>query len=146
MLWGSGTRHWGSGTSTTLRPYLSSRQCFRLVDLIISITIEHLAILSKLIHCIATCIANSAAGRISSIAIPISPTTTSLRFASWSSSTFHTFEFFKSFVSIHFDVLQTIQVFYTPSFGHSHLNEFHGTPRGSSRYSNHPNGDGTSYV
>jgi hypothetical protein len=82
-LWGSETRQWGSGTSTTLRPYLSSRRCFRLVDLIISFTIKHLAIPSKLIHCITTCIANSRAARISSAAVPTSPTTTSLLFVSW---------------------------------------------------------------
>jgi hypothetical protein len=64
--------------TSTLRPSLSSRRSFRLVDLTISFAIEHLAILSKLIHCIATCIANGAIARNSDIAVPTSPTTTSL--------------------------------------------------------------------
>jgi hypothetical protein len=75
--------------STTLRPLLSSRQCFRLVDLIISFTIKYLIILSKLIHCIVTCIANNTAARILSVAVPTCPTTTMLRFTSWSSGMFH---------------------------------------------------------
>jgi hypothetical protein len=67
-----------SGMSTMLRTSLSSRRYFRLVDLTISFTIKHLAILSKLIHCIATCIANGVVARISNAAVPSSPTTTSL--------------------------------------------------------------------
>jgi hypothetical protein len=59
-----------------LRTSLSSRRYFRLVDLTISFTIEHIAILSKVIHCIATRIANGVAARISNAAVPISPTTT----------------------------------------------------------------------
>jgi hypothetical protein len=43
--WDSGMKQWGSGMSSTLRPSLSSRWCFRLVDLTISFTIKHLAIL-----------------------------------------------------------------------------------------------------
>jgi hypothetical protein len=40
--------------------------------------------LSKLIHCIAICIANDTAPRNSNAAIPSSPTTTSLQVTSWS--------------------------------------------------------------
>jgi hypothetical protein len=54
----------------------------RLVDLTISFSIEHLAILSKLIHCITTCIANGAIARNLGAAVPTSPTTTSLWAAS----------------------------------------------------------------
>jgi hypothetical protein len=64
--------------TSTLRPSLNSKLSFRLVDLTISFSIEDLAILSKLIHCIATCIANGTAARNSSAAVPTSPTTTSL--------------------------------------------------------------------
>jgi hypothetical protein len=49
--------------TSTLRPSLNSKLSFRLVDLTISFSIEHLAILSKLIHYIATCIANGAVTR-----------------------------------------------------------------------------------
>jgi hypothetical protein len=45
------------------------------------------------------------------------------------------------FLLIDFHVLHIIQVFNTPSFDHSHLNEFHDMPRGSSDHSNHPNDD-----
>jgi hypothetical protein len=62
-----------------LGPLLSYKRSFRLVHLTISFTIEHLAILSKLIHCIATYIANGAAVRNSNATVPISPTTTSFR-------------------------------------------------------------------
>jgi hypothetical protein len=51
------------------------------------------------------------------------------------------FEFFRSFLYIHFDVLQVIKVFHTPSSGQSHPNEIHDMPRGSSGHSNHPNDD-----
>jgi hypothetical protein len=61
--------------TSTLRPSLSSKLSFRLVDLTISFAIEQLAILSKLIHWIATCIANDAATKNSSAAVPSSPTT-----------------------------------------------------------------------
>jgi hypothetical protein len=74
--------------TSTLRPSLSSSRCFRLVDLTISFTIDHLAILSKLIYCIATYIANGVAARTLNVAVPTSPTTTSLRVTSWSSGTF----------------------------------------------------------
>jgi hypothetical protein len=74
--------------TSTLRPSLNSKLSFRLIDLTISFSIEHLAILLKLIHCIATCIANDAAARNSGAAVPTSPTTTSLRATSWSSGTF----------------------------------------------------------
>jgi hypothetical protein len=84
--WSGRTKQWGSGTSTTLKPLLSSRRCFRLVELTISFAIEHLAILSKLIYC--TCIANGVAARTSNAAVPTSPTT-SLRVVSWSSGMFH---------------------------------------------------------
>jgi hypothetical protein len=70
--------------TSTLRPSLNSKLSFRLVDLTISFSIEHLAILSKLIHCIATCIANGIAARNSGAAVPTSLTTTSFRAASWS--------------------------------------------------------------
>jgi hypothetical protein len=62
----------------TCRSLLSSRRSFRLVNLTISFVIEHLEIFLKLIHCIATCIANGAAARNSGAAVPTSPTTTSL--------------------------------------------------------------------
>jgi hypothetical protein len=74
--------------TSMLRPSLNSKLSFRLVDLTISFSIEHLAILSKLIHYIATCIENGTAARNSSATIPTSPTTTSLWAAPWSSSTF----------------------------------------------------------
>jgi hypothetical protein len=74
--------------TSMLRPWLSSRQSFKLVDLTISFAIEHLAMLSKLIHCIVICIANDTAPRNSNVAIPSSPTTTSLQVASWSSGMF----------------------------------------------------------
>jgi hypothetical protein len=74
--------------TSTLRPSLNNKLSIRLVDLIISFSIEHLAILSKLIHCIATCIANGTVARNSGAAVPTCPTTTSLRAASWSSGTF----------------------------------------------------------
>jgi hypothetical protein len=87
---GNNTMQWGSGTTSTLRHSLSSKLSFSLVDLTISISINHLAILSKLIYCIATCIANGAAVRNLGVTVPTSPTTTSLQAASWSSSTFPT--------------------------------------------------------
>jgi hypothetical protein len=62
-----------------LRPSLSSKLSFRLVDLTISFAIEHLVIFSKLIHYIATCIANDVAVRNSGATVPTSPTTTSLQ-------------------------------------------------------------------
>jgi hypothetical protein len=74
--------------TSMLKPLLSSKLSFKLVDLFISFAIEHLAILSKLIHCIATCIANGATARNSGVAFSTSPTTTSLRAASWSSGMF----------------------------------------------------------
>jgi hypothetical protein len=110
---------------------------FRLVDLTISFAIEHLAILSKL-HCITTCIANGAAARNPGAAVPASPTTTSLRVTSWSSGTFSIISVFQL---IHFDVVYLMTVFHTPSSGHSQLNEFDGTSRGSSSHSNHPKDD-----
>jgi hypothetical protein len=75
--------------SSTLKPSLSNRQSFRLVHLTILFAIEHLAILSKLIHCILTCIANGATVRSPNATVVASPTTTSLRVASWSSGRFH---------------------------------------------------------
>jgi hypothetical protein len=84
----SKTKQWGSGTTSTRRPSLNSRRSFRLVNLTISFTIKHLAIFSKLIHCIATCITNGVAARNSGAAIPTYPTTTSLQVASWSSGMF----------------------------------------------------------
>jgi hypothetical protein len=74
--------------TSTLRPSLNSKLSFRLVDLTISFSIEHLAILSKLIYCIVTCIANDAKARNSGVVAPISPTTTSFRAVSWSYDTF----------------------------------------------------------
>jgi hypothetical protein len=74
--------------TSTLKPSLNSKLSFRLVDLTISFSIEHLAILSKLIHCIAICIANGTAARNSGATIPTYPTTTSFWAASWSSGTF----------------------------------------------------------
>jgi hypothetical protein len=71
-----------------LRSSLNNKLSFMLVDLTILFSIEHLAILSKLIHCIATCIANDAAVRNSGATVPTSPTTTSFQAASWSSGTF----------------------------------------------------------
>jgi hypothetical protein len=68
----------GSGITSTLRHLLNNKLSFRLVDLTISFSIEHLAILSKLIHCITTCIANDAASRNSGVTVPTSPTATSL--------------------------------------------------------------------
>jgi hypothetical protein len=75
--------------TSTLKPSLNNKLSFRLVDLTISFSIEHLAILSKLIHCIAKCIENGAIARNSGVTVPTTPTTTSLRAASWSSGTFH---------------------------------------------------------
>jgi hypothetical protein len=85
---GSNTMQCGSGMTSTLRPSLNSKLSFKLVDLTILFSIEHLSILSKLIHCIAICIVNGTVARNSGVAVPTSPTTTSLRAASWSSGTF----------------------------------------------------------
>jgi hypothetical protein len=74
--------------TSMLRPSLNSKLSFRLVDLTISFSIEHLAILLKLIHCIATCIANGAAARNSGAGVLTSLTTTSLWAASWGSGMF----------------------------------------------------------
>jgi hypothetical protein len=74
--------------TSTLRPSLSSKLSIRLVDLTISFAIEHLTILLKQIHCIATCIANGTATRNSGAAVRSSPTTTLLQVTSWSSGTF----------------------------------------------------------
>jgi hypothetical protein len=74
--------------TSTLRPSLSSKLSFMLVDLTISFCIKHLAVLLKVFHCITTCIANGAAARNSCAVVPTSLTTTSLRVASWSSGTF----------------------------------------------------------
>jgi hypothetical protein len=90
--------------SSMLKPSLSSRRSFKLIDLTISFAIEHLAILSKLIHCIATCIANGASARTSNAAVPTpsplphsgSPLGAQVHFLS--------FEFLMSFILIHFDV------------------------------------------
>jgi hypothetical protein len=74
--------------TSTLKSSLNSKLSFRLViDLTISFSIEHLAILSKLIHCIATCITNDTTARNSCGAVPTSPTTTPLRAAYWSTYT-----------------------------------------------------------
>jgi hypothetical protein len=86
--------------TSTLRPSLSSKLSFRLVDLTISFDIDHLAIFSKLVHCIATCIANGATARNSGATVPSSPTSTSLWVASWSSSTFPIISVFQL---LHFD-------------------------------------------
>jgi hypothetical protein len=59
--------------TSTLRPSLNSRQSFRLVQLTISSAIVYLAILSKPIHCFATCIANGATARNSNAAVPTYP-------------------------------------------------------------------------
>jgi hypothetical protein len=71
--------------TSTLRPSLNSKLSFILVDLTISCAIEHLTILSKLIYCIATCIANDAATRNLGAAVSTFSTTTSLQVTSWSS-------------------------------------------------------------
>jgi hypothetical protein len=126
----------GSGTTSTLRPSLSSKLPFRLIDLTISFAIKHLAILSKLIHWIVISIANDAAARNSGDVVPSSPTTTSLRVASWSSDTFSIISVFQL---LHFDVLYSMHVWHAPSSGHSQPNELDGTSRGSSTHSNHPN-------
>jgi hypothetical protein len=89
----------GSGTTFMLRPSLSSKLSFRLVDLTISFAIDHLAN-KLLIHCIATCIANGTAARNLGVAVPSSPTTTSLWVASWSSDTF---PIFSVFLLLYFD-------------------------------------------
>jgi hypothetical protein len=68
--------------TSTLSHSLNNKLSFRLVDLTISLSIEHLAILSKLIHYIATCVVNGAVARNLSAAVLTSPTTTSLRVAS----------------------------------------------------------------
>jgi hypothetical protein len=60
---GNNTMQWGSRMTSTLRPSLNNKLSFRLVDLTISFSIEHLTILSKLIHCIATYVANGVAAR-----------------------------------------------------------------------------------
>jgi hypothetical protein len=88
-LLGNKMKQWGNEMTSTHRPSLNNRWSFRLVDLTISFAIEHLAIFSKLIYCIATCIANGTASINSGAAVPTSPTTTSLRVASWSSGTFY---------------------------------------------------------
>jgi hypothetical protein len=69
-------------------PSLSNKLSFRLVDLTISFSIEHLAILSKLIHCITTCIANGTTTRNSGVIVLTSSITTSHRATSWTSGTF----------------------------------------------------------
>jgi hypothetical protein len=74
---GSNMMQWCSRMTSTLRPSLNNKLSFRLVDLTISFSIEHLAILSKLIHYIATCIANDAAKRNLDDTVPTSLTTTS---------------------------------------------------------------------
>jgi hypothetical protein len=76
---GNRMKQCGSGMTSTLRPLLNIKLSFTLVDLTISFAIEHLAILSKLINCIATCIANGAAVRNLGPAVPTSHTTTSLQ-------------------------------------------------------------------
>jgi hypothetical protein len=75
---------------------------FHVSDLTISFTIEHLAIFSKLIHCIATCIANGIAARNSGVVILTCPTITSLQVTSWSSGTF---PIIRVFQFLHFHVL-----------------------------------------
>jgi hypothetical protein len=85
---GSGMKCRGNGMTSMLKPSLGSKLSFRLVDLTISFTIEHLTILSKLFHCIATCITNGATARNSGATVPTTPTTTSLRIASWNSGMF----------------------------------------------------------
>jgi hypothetical protein len=111
--------------TSTLMPSLNSKLSFRLVDLTISFAIEHLGILSKLIHWIATNIENDTAVRNSGAAFPTSPTTTSLRVASWSSGTSSIISVFQL---LHFDVLYSMQVWHTPSSDHSQPNELDGTP------------------
>jgi hypothetical protein len=88
--------------TSMLRPSLSSKLSFRLVDLTISFAIEHLAILSKLIHCIATCIGNGTAARNLGVAVPSSPTTTLVWITSWSSVMFPIISIFQL---LHFDSL-----------------------------------------
>jgi hypothetical protein len=97
---GSGMKSRGSETTSTLRSSLNGKLFFRLVDLTISFSIEHLAVLSKLIHCITTCIANDTGARNSGVVVPSSATTTSLQVASWSSSTFSIISVFQL---LHFD-------------------------------------------
>jgi hypothetical protein len=82
--WGEAMRQWDEYYSQALAQQLVMLQ----VSWLISVTIKHLSILSKLIYCITIGIANSAAARNSSVAVPTSPTTTSLRIISWSSCTF----------------------------------------------------------
>jgi hypothetical protein len=126
--------------TSILRPSLSSKLSFRLVDLTISFAIEHLAILSKLIHCIETCIANGTAVRNSDTTVPSSSTTTSLWVTSWSSGSFSIISVFQL---LYFDILYLMQIFHTLLSGHSQPNKLNSTLRGSSAHSNHPNdGDG----
>jgi hypothetical protein len=95
-------KSWGSGMTSMLRPSLNNILFFKLVDLTISFTIEHLAIVSKLIQWIATCIANGTVASNSGAAVPSSPTTTSLWVTSWSSGMFPIITIFQF---LHFDVL-----------------------------------------
>jgi hypothetical protein len=113
---GAGMKSRGSGTTSTLRPSLSSKLLFRLVDLTISFANDHVAN-KVLIHCIATCIANGAITRNSGATVPSSPTTTSLRVASLEALV--RFFIISVFQLLHFDVLYSMQVFHTLSFGHS---------------------------
>jgi hypothetical protein len=96
------------------------------VSWVISLTIQHLAIFSKLIHCITACKATSTMARNWRDIVATSSATTSFRFTSWSSSTFRIIQVFM-LLPLDFDVLHIIQVFNTHSSGHSHPNEFHVT-------------------
>jgi hypothetical protein len=124
--------------TSTLRPSLNNNLSFRLIDLTISFSIKHLAILLKLIHCLAICIANDATSRNSGVTVPTSHTTTSLWTASWSFGMFPIISLSVSSFSccslIDADLPYTL-----PFSGNSQPNEADGTPRGSSAQSNQPN-------
>jgi hypothetical protein len=91
--------------TSTHRPSLSCRRSFRLVHLTISFTIEHLVILSKLIHCIATYIANGTVARNSNVIVSTSPPLPHFGSPLGAPVCFLSLESFRSFVLIHFDVL-----------------------------------------
>jgi hypothetical protein len=86
-----------------LRPSLSSRRCFRLVQLTISFDIKNLAILSKVIHYTTTCIANGIATRTSNVTVPTSPPLPHFGSPLGAQVHFVLFEFFRSFILMFFN-------------------------------------------
>jgi hypothetical protein len=93
-----------------LRSSLSSKLSFRLVDLTISFAIEYLAILSKLIHWIATCIANGVAARNTGTAVSSSPPLPHFGSPLGALARFLSLSSFSFFILIHFDVLYSMHI------------------------------------